>query len=164
MLVVMGVSGSGKSTIGRMLAARLAWPFAEGDDFHSAANIEKMAHGRPLTDEDRGPWLAAIGAWIDGRIAAGGSGVVTCSALKRSYRDVLRRPEVIFVHVTGDRDAIAARVAARHGHFMPAALLDSQLATLEQPGPDERVIAADLSLPPSEIVDEVVAALAERES
>lgn len=159
LLVVMGVSGSGKTTIGRMLAARLSWPFAEGDDFHPPANIDKMASGHPLTDEDRWPWLAAIGRWIDERIEAGDSGVVTCSALKRSYRDVLRRPEVTFVNLTGDRTAIAERVAARHGHFMPAALLDSQLATLEPPDADERVIPVDLALPPSEIADQVVRAL-----
>lgn len=159
LLVVMGVSGSGKTTVGRMLAARLGWQFAEGDNFHPPANIDKMAHGHPLTDEDRRPWLAAIGRWIDERIAAGQDGVVTCSALKRSYRDGLRRPEVAFVHLTGDRDVISRRVAARHGHFMPAALLDSQLSTLEAPGADERVIPVDLALPPSEIVDEVVHAL-----
>lgn len=159
LLVVMGVSGSGKTTVGRMLAARLAWPFAEGDDFHPPANIDKMASGHPLTDEDRWPWLAAIGRWIDERIEAAEDGVVTCSALKRSYRDVLRRPEVAFVHLTGDRAAIAERVAARHGHFMPAALLDSQLATLEPPDADERVIPVDLALPPSEIADQVVRAL-----
>ena len=144
-LVLMGVAGSGKSTVGRLLAARLGWDLGEGDELHPAANIAKMAAGQPLTDIDRGPWLRRVRQWIDQRIAEGRPGIITCSALKRAYRDVLRDPHVVFVHLTGPRTVLAARLDARHGHFMPAALLDSQLATLEPPADDEQAITVDIS-------------------
>lgn len=159
-LVVMGVSGAGKTTVARMLAVRLGWVFADADDFHPQATIDKMARGEQLTDEDRRPWLAAIATWIDGRTVAGSSAVIACPAFKRSYRDVLRTPGVVFVHLTGDRELIAGRIAARHGHFRPAELLDSQLAALEPPGADERAVTVDVSPGPSLIVDEILALLA----
>ncbi len=136
-VVVMGVSGSGKTTVASLLAGRLGWEFEDGDDFHPAANVEKMQSGSPLTDEDRWPWLAAIAAWIDKVRAEGRHGVVTCSGLKRAYRDVLvgGRPDVRLVYLKGDRELIGRRMAARHGHFMPTSLLDSQFRTLEEPGP-----------------------------
>lgn len=141
-LIVAGVSGSGKSTVGAMLADRLRWRFADGDDFHPAANIAKMRLGIPLTDSDRRPWLRAIAAWMDERIAQGESGVIACSALKRSYRDVLLggRPEALLVFLAEDRDELAQRLAARHGHFFPAVLLATQFDTLEPPQPDEHAI------------------------
>jgi gluconokinase len=154
----MGVSGSGKTTVGALLAGRLHWPYAEADDFHPPANVAKMAAGHPLTDDDRWPWLHAIGAWIDERIARGEPGVVTCSALKRKYRDVLRRPEVAVVYLKGDHDLIAQRLAARHGHFFKPALLDSQFADLEEPTPEEHVVTVQIGGTPSEIVDDIVAA------
>lgn len=158
-LVVMGVSGCGKSTIAALLAGRLGWEFAEGDDFHPAANVEKMHAGHPLTDEDRAPWLAELAAWIDAQLAAGTSALVTCSALKRRYRDVLRRPAVVFVYLRGTREQIAHRLAARQGHFMPAALLDSQFADLEEPGPDENEITVDIGESAARVADRIVAEL-----
>ena len=155
-LVVMGVSGCGKSTVAALLAGRLDWPFAEGDDFHPAANVAKMHSGHPLDDEDRRPWLAKVAAWIDERLAQRSGGVVTCSALKRKYRDVLRRDGVLFVYLHGTREQIARRMAARHGHFMPVALLDSQFDDLEEPGSDEDAIRVDIGKTPSEIADEIV--------
>jgi gluconokinase len=146
-LVLMGVSGCGKSTVGGILAGRLGWDLCEGDDLHPRANIEKMAAGHPLTDDDRRPWLLRIRGWIDGHVAAGHPGVVTCSALKRKYRDILRNEHVVFVHLTGSRELLLARLAARQTHFMPAALLDSQLADLEPPGPDEQAITVDIGSP-----------------
>jgi carbohydrate kinase (thermoresistant glucokinase family) len=131
LLVVMGVSGSGKSTVGAALARRLGVPFIDGDDLHSESNVQKMASGHPLTDEDRWPWLARVGQAL---AHAEGTGlVVACSALKKSYRDAIRagEPEAFFLHLTAPRQVLQARVAARHGHFMPASLLDSQLETLE---------------------------------
>lgn len=144
-LVVMGVSGSGKSTVAAMVARRLGWDFAEGDEMHPQANVDKMQAGTPLTDEDRWPWLDVVAGWIRTRLDDGRPGVVTCSALKRSYRDVLRAPGVVFVHVAGDGALIADRMSARSGHFMPTSLLASQLATLELPQADEVhvTIAAD---------------------
>jgi len=141
-LIVAGVSGSGKSTVGAMLADRLHWRFADGDDFHPAANIAKMRLGIPLTDSDRRPWLRAIAAWMDERIAQGESAVIACSALKRSYRDVLLggRPEALLVFLAEDREVLAQRLAARHGHFFPAVLLATQFDTLEPPQPDEHAI------------------------
>jgi carbohydrate kinase (thermoresistant glucokinase family) len=160
-LVVMGVSGAGKTTVARMLAARLGWAFAESDDFHPPANIDKMARGRPLTDDDRRPWLTAVAAWIDGQIRSGHSAVVACPAFKRSYRDMLRAPEVVFVHLAGDRDLLQDRIADRHGHFQPAEVLDAQLAALEPPGADERSVTIDASPGPSDIVDDILARLAD---
>ena len=146
-IVVMGVSGSGKSTVGRVLAERLGWVFQEGDDLHPGPNVTKMRSGVALTDEDRRPWLDRVAAWIEGRLAAGESGVVACSALKRAYRDRLARPEgVVFVHLEVDRSTLEERLAGRRGHYMPAALLASQLATLEEPGVDENVIRVDAKL------------------
>jgi gluconokinase len=148
-IVLMGVSGCGKSTIGGVLQGRLGWELCEGDDLHPAANVEKMAHGHPLTDDDRWGWLDRIREWIDAEIAAGRPAVVTCSALKRRYRDRLRDPHVVFVHLAGSRDLLLARLTARQGHFMPAALLDSQLADLEPPGSDEQAVRIDIGAGPA---------------
>jgi gluconokinase len=141
-LIVAGVSGCGKTTVGTILAAALGWRFADADGFHPAANIAKMHAGIPLADEDRWPWLRAVGAWMDERIARGESAVVACSALKRSYRDMLLggRPEVRMVFLNVDREVLTQRLIARHGHFFPAKLLSTQLDALEPPGPEERVI------------------------
>jgi len=160
-LVFMGVSGSGKTTVGALVAGRLGWNFAEADDFHPAANIAKMRSGIPLDDADRLPWLRAIAAQIDRWRAEGKNGVVTCSALKRPYRDIIigDRPEVRLVYLKGDRDLIAHRLAARHGHFMPPGLLDSQFADLEEPDPEERPIVVSIGDPPSKLAEEVIAAL-----
>jgi len=159
-LVVMGVSGVGKTTLAKALAERLGWTFKEGDELHPAANIAKMKAGIPLTDADRGPWLDAIGGWIDGQLDAGRPGVITCSALKRAYRDRLARPRVIFVFDRLGPEAAAARIAGRKGHFMPPSLLASQFADLEPPGPDEPVIAVDGAQPIAAQVDAVVTHLA----
>jgi len=157
-LVVMGVSGSGKSTIASMLAHRLHWTYEDGDWFHPKSNVEKMHHGEPLTDEDRWPWLHAIAAWIDKTRRDGGHGIVACSALKRAYRDILvgERPDVRLVFLKGSRDLIARRIAARDDHFMPASLLDSQFAALEEPTADERPIVVSIAPHPREIVDAIV--------
>jgi gluconokinase len=146
-VVVMGVSGSGKSTIAGGLARQLGWQLLEGDSFHPAANVAKMHAGTPLTDEDRWPWLRAIAAAMDAVQARGESAVVACSALKRSYRDILLggRPDAILLYPKGSKSLIAHRMAERHGHFMPPALLDSQFATLEEPGPDEHPLIVDIS-------------------
>ncbi|MFB9407448.1 MULTISPECIES: gluconokinase [Dactylosporangium] len=152
--LLMGVAGTGKTTVGGLLAGRLGWQYAEADDFHPVANVEKMAAGTPLTDADRRPWLDAIGAWIDERAAAGESGVVTCSGLKRAYRDRLRhgRPQVRVVFLEGSRELITRRLTARHGHFMRVEMLDSQFADLEPPTPDEGVTEVSVEPPPGEIV------------
>ena len=138
-VVVMGVSGVGKTTVATRLAAALGRTFAEGDDFHPEANVAAMAAGVPLSDEDRWPWLRSIGAWMSAETAAGRSAVVTCSALRRSYRDLLRedRPEVVFCHLIADPDLTRERVSHRTDHYMPASLLPSQLAALEPLQPDE---------------------------
>lgn len=161
-LVVMGVSSSGKTTVGAMLAGRLHWQFADADSFHSAANIAKMHSGVPLDDADRKPWLQAIADQIDRWRAAKQHAVVTCSALKRSYRAVIigDRPDVRLIYLKGDRDLIWRRIVARHGHFMPPSLLDSQFATLEEPGPDEHPLTVSIGKPAPEIVDDIVAQLA----
>jgi gluconokinase len=156
-LVVMGVSGCGKSTLAALLAQRLDWRLQEGDALHPQANVDKMAAGQPLDDADRWPWLRLVAAWIDARAAAGEPGIVTCSALKRAYRDVLRRDFVRFVHLTGDRPLLAQRMLERSGHYMPASLLDSQLATLEPPDADEDAIAIDIALAPEAQVEAVLA-------
>jgi gluconokinase len=165
-IVVMGVSGSGKSTIASMLAHRLHWTYEDGDWFHPKSNVEKMHHGEPLTDEDRWPWLRAIAAWIDKTRRDGSHGIVACSALKRAYRDILvgERPDVRLVFLKGDRDLVARRIAARNGHFMPSSLLDSQFATLEEPVADERPIVVSIAPHPREIVDAIVRKLAVAET
>lgn len=160
-LVVMGVSGAGKTTLGLAIAERLGWPFKEGDELHPPANVAKMKAGHPLTDADRGPWLAAIAAWIDAWLAVGQSGVITCSALKRAYRERLDagRPPVTFVFIRLSEAATAARIGGRKGHFMPASLLASQFADLEPPGADEPVVIVDGAAPVPAQVDAVVAYL-----
>ncbi|MFJ3305745.1 gluconokinase [Streptomyces sp. NPDC086549] len=159
-VAVMGVAGTGKTTIGPLLAARLGAPYAEGDDFHPQANIDKMSAGVPLDDADRWPWLDAIGTWADGRRGLGG--VVSCSALKRSYRDRLRAtaPGIVFVHLTGSRKLIEDRMSHRRGHFMPTALLDSQFATLQPLQADEAGVSVDVSGSPEEIAERAAEALA----
>ena len=160
--VVMGVSGSGKTTIGRALARRLGWLFQEGDALHPPENVAKMSAGYPLDDADRAPWLAAIAALIDEWRARGKAGVITCSALKRRYREVIigDRPGVRLVYLAGSRALIAERLAARRGHFMPASLLDSQFATLEPPLPKECAIAVSVDAPVAAIVARIAASLA----
>lgn len=158
-LVVMGVSGSGKSTVAALLAGHLGWSFLEGDDVHPAANVEKMAAGIPLTDEDRLPWLAAIADDVEERIGAGRPVVVTCSALRRRYRDVLRRDDLVFVHLAGSREVVAGRLASRLNHFMPTTLLDSQFDALEPLGPDERHVTVDVGRAPEEEIAEIVETL-----
>ena len=160
-IVVMGVSGSGKSTIASMLAQRLHWVYEDADWFHPKSNIEKMHHGEPLNDEDRWPWLRAIAEWIDATRSAGGHGVVACSALKRAYRDILigDRRDVRLVFLKGDRDLISRRIAARADHFMPSTLLESQFATLQEPQADERPIVVTIVPHPREIVEAIVSEL-----
>jgi gluconokinase len=157
----MGVSGCGKSSVGALLAARLSCPFAEGDDYHPEANRAKMAAGIPLQDEDRQDWLLALQERIRAARLQGESLVLSCSALKRRYRDLLRAgdPDLVFVHLHGPRELIAQRMAARPGHFMPTSLLDSQLADLEALGTDEAGIVVDIHQGPAHIVDEVLARL-----
>ncbi len=163
--VVMGVSGSGKTTVSALLAAALGCQFQEGDDLHPRENVEKMHGGTPLTDADRMAWLHKIAEEIDGWRARGESGVMTCSALKRSYRDIIigDRPDVTLVYLKGSHDLIRLRMAARHEHFMPVALLDSQFATLQEPTPDEHPITVDVGGRPTEIVAEIVHQLEDRQ-
>ena len=160
-IVVMGVSGSGKSTVAALLAERLHWIYEEGDTFHPQSNIKKMHGGEPLTDQDRLPWLHAIATWIDEMRKAGNCGVVSCSALKRWYRDILigERTDVALVFLKGDLELIVQRIAARSDHFMSPDLLESQFATLEEPGDDERPIVVSIKPPPREIVEKIVAKL-----
>jgi carbohydrate kinase (thermoresistant glucokinase family) len=157
-IVVMGVSGCGKSTVAEMLAHRLGWHFAEADEFHPPANVAKMKSGVPLTDEDRAPWLAAIAAHIDAARASETPTVVTCSALKRRYRDVIvgHRSDVALVYLKGDYETIAQRMAARAHHYMPVSLLQSQFDALEEPGPDERPVTVSIDHPPERIVERLV--------
>ena len=163
--VVMGVSGSDKTTVAVLLAAALGCQFQEGDDIHPAANVEKIHGGTPLTDADRWPWLQKIAEEIDGWHARGESGVMTCSALKRSYRDIIigNRPDVTLVYLKGSNDLIRRRMAARHEHFMPVALLDSQFAALQEPTPDEHPITVDVGGRPAEIAEEIVHQLEQRQ-
>lgn len=160
-VVIMGVAGSGKTTLALELTRRLGWPYAEADDFHPRGNLAKMAARVPLTDEDRWPWLEAIRDWLTGEARAGRSTIVTCSALRLAYRDVLRQAEgrVRFVHLTADPALLSARLAQRSGHFMPAVLLPSQLATLETlvAGEDGVAIMADVL--PDAVADRAVEAL-----
>lgn len=153
LVVVMGVTGSGKSTVGTALAARLGVPFADADDFHSPRNVAKMRAGTPLDDVDRLPWLRSISEWLGQQRETGA--VVTCSALKRLYRDVLREaaPDLTFLHLDGDKEVVRGRVAGRAGHFMPESLVQSQFDALEPLGEDERGLVVPLDLPVSEIVD-----------
>jgi len=160
-LVLMGVSGSGKTTVGALLAGRLGWRAAEADDFHPPQNIAKMKSGVPLDDTDRLPWLEAIAAQIDRWRSEGKRGVVTCSALKRRYRDIIvgDRADVRLVFLKGARELIADRLAARLGHFMPPALLESQFAALEEPTPEERPVVVPIDEPPNELAERIIAAL-----
>ncbi len=157
-VVVMGVSGSGKTTVAALLAAALGCQFQEGDDLHPRENVEKMHGGTPLTDADRMGWLHKIAEEIHGWRARGESGVLTCSALKRSYRDIIigSRPGVTLVYLKGSYDLIRWRMLARHEHFMPVALLDSQFATLQEPTPVEHPITVDVSGRPADIAVEIV--------
>jgi gluconokinase len=157
-VVVMGVSSSGKTTVAKLLAETLGWQYQEGDALHPPENVAKMSSGTPLTDADRLPWLRAIAARIDEWRSRGEPGVVTCSALKHAYRDIIvgNRPDVVLVYLKGSHDLIAARMAARKGHFMPTALLDNQFATLEEPSADERAITIDVGETPFRIVQEIM--------
>jgi gluconokinase len=158
-VIVAGVSGCGKTTIGALLAGRTGWPFADGDSFHPPANIAKMAEGLPLTDEDRRPWLDAICDWLDQQIGAGQSAILACSALKRAYRDQLvrARPEVTIAMLVIPQDVVKRRLTARHGHFFNPDLLSSQFGDLEMPKPDEaRVIAVPVRDRPEQTADEVM--------
>jgi gluconokinase len=160
-LIVMGVSGCGKSTIGALLARRLRWEFEDADWFHPPSNVDKMHNGIPLSDEDRWPWLDALAAWIDKARGSGGHGVIACSALKRRYRDVLigDRTDVRLVYLKGDETLIARRLAVRHEHFMPQSLLHSQFEALEEPGSDENPITVSIEPEPREIVARILSAL-----
>jgi gluconokinase len=157
-LVVMGVSGSGKSTIAEHLANRIGWIFEDGDQFHPASNISKMHAGQPLTDDDRWPWLRAIAAEIDRVYRAGGHVVIACSALKRAYRDILvhGRRDVRIVYLDGTQQLIAERLAKRTGHFMPPDLLPSQFRTLEPPGSDENPVTVSIDASIEAVVDDIV--------
>jgi gluconokinase len=157
-LVVMGVSGSGKSTIADHLARRLGWAYEDADRFHPASNVAKMSAGHPLTDEDRWPWLQAIADEIDRLAASGERAVIACSALKHAYRNILvhGRDDVRIIFLDGAQDLIAARLVARKGHFMPPGLLASQFATLERPGADERPIIVSIDAPVGAIVDDIL--------
>jgi gluconokinase len=157
-LIVMGVAGSGKTTIAQALAERIGWHFEDGDAFHPPSNVEKMRNGHPLTDEDRWPWLRAIAAEIDRTGDASGHIVIACSALKRTYRDILigKRTGVRLIYLKGSREVIGERLRARRGHFMPPQLLDSQFTTLEEPGRDENAVVVDVAPAVDAIVDNVV--------
>lgn len=160
-LVIMGVSGSGKTTLAQILAERLGWPYAEADEFHPQANIDKMSAGVALTDEDRWPWLAAMRNWLSEEARSGRSTIVTCSALRLAYRDVLREAEgrVRFVHLTADPDVIGPRLGRRAGHFMPPSLLPSQFATLEPLVEGEDGVVVVVDVPPEAVADRALAAL-----
>jgi gluconokinase len=157
-VVIAGVAGSGKTTVGRLLARRLGWPFADGDEFHPAANVAKMEAGAPLTDADRWPWLQAIAAWMNAKAEAGESAVVACSALKRRYRELLlsANPAVRMVFLVIPHDADEARLGTRRGHFFPRQLLDSQFADLEMPAPPEPVLIVATTGTPEETSDEIM--------
>jgi gluconokinase len=160
-VVVLGVSGAGKTTVARAVADRLGWPFAEADEFHPAANVEKMRAGHPLDDSDRRPWLEALHAYVVAEAAAGRSVVMTCSCLKRAYRETLTAglPAVFFVQLEVPRAVLEERLRNRVGHYMPASLLGSQLDTLEPLGPDEPGIIVRADHPPAEVIETVLAKL-----
>jgi carbohydrate kinase (thermoresistant glucokinase family) len=157
-VVFMGVSGSGKSTVAEAVNDRLGWEFAEGDDFHPQANVEKMSAGRPLTDEDRIPWLEALAAWARERDRTGTPTLMSCSALRRSYRDILRRggEQTFFVHLAGDKGLLLERMNSREQHFMPPNLLESQLDTLEPLGDEESGMVLDVADPPDRLAEQVL--------
>lgn len=159
-LLLMGVSGCGKTTTAQRLSRRLGWTFRDGDTFHPPTNVEKMASGQPLTDDDRWPWLDAIGLWIDEQRLANANAIVTCSALKRTYRQRLLhgRPDVQLVYLKGSRSLIADRISRRRNHFMPAKLLDSQFSTLEEPLGHERPLVVNVAMPPNRVVERILTA------
>ena len=161
-LVVMGVSGSGKTTVAALLAGRLGWELGDADDWHSPANVRKMHGGTPLTDDDRWPWLASIAAWIDATRSTGQHAILACSALKRAYRDVLigDRHDVRLVYLRGEEALIQERQAARLNHYMPASLVHSQFEALEVPGADESPLIVDVVLPARDVVDQIVELMA----
>lgn len=165
-VVVMGVSGSGKTTVSALLAAALGCRFQEGDDLHPAENVEKMHNGTPLTDADRMPWLHRIAGEVDTWRAHGEAGVLACSALKRSYRDIIigARPDVVLVYLRGSHNLIRQRMAERHAHFMPVALLDSQFASLQEPTPDEHPITVDVDNRPADIAAQIVRQIEARQA
>jgi carbohydrate kinase (thermoresistant glucokinase family) len=160
-VVLMGVSGCGKSTVGSLLAQHLQWEFGDGDWLHPPSNVDKMHRGVALTDDDRVPWLGAIAAWIDEKRRSQARGVITCSALKRRYREILvgGRGDVRLVYLKGDEPLIARRLATRHEHFMPASLLRSQFEALEEPGPDENPIVVSIEPSPVDIATQIASAL-----
>lgn len=162
-VVLTGVTGAGKSAIAGILAKQLGWDLAEGDDLHPASNVAKMSAGTPLTDEDRWPWLERVAAWIQNHTSTGMPGIITCSALKRSYRDKLSGNNVVFAHLTASKDVIGHRLAARKDHFMPAALLDSQIAALEPPEADENAVSIMVGRTPSEVAAEIICRLSLRQ-
>ena len=161
-ILLMGVAGSGKTTLGDALAREFAWPYRDADSFHPQANIDKMSRGEALTDDDRWPWLDAIAAWMDERRAQNLRGIVSCSALKRVYRDrlLVGRPDVRLVYLSGSQDVIGKRMSRREGHFMPTALLESQFATLEEPSEDENPIVVPIDSTPRRIAESILAAFA----
>jgi gluconokinase len=161
-MIIMGVSGSGKSTVGALLARRLHWEFEDADWLHPPSNVDKMHNGIPLTDEHRRPWLEAVATWIDNTRRAGEHAVVACSPLKRRYRDILigDHTDVRLVYLRGDETLIARRIATRHEHFMPRSLLHSQFEALEEPGPDEAPITVSIEPQPREVVAQILSALA----
>lgn len=157
-LVVMGVSGAGKTTIAERLAERLGWPMGDADEYHSEASVEKMEAGTPLTDEDRVPWLGEVRDWIDEQSTKRQNTVMACSALKRSYRDILREADahVVFVHLSADHDVLASRIGSRKGHFMPSRLLESQIEDLESLDSDEAGITVDVADSPERITETIL--------
>jgi gluconokinase len=155
-LVIMGVSGSGKSTVAAILAGQLGWDLQEGDDLHPKTNVDKMAAGIALTDDDRWPWLDRVADWIRDHTVAGVPGIITCSALKRVYRDRMRGEHVVFVHIAGSKDNIGKRLAARTDHYMPTSLLDSQFATLEPPDRDENALEVAIGRKPADEAAEII--------
>ena len=155
-LVIMGVSGSGKSTVAAILAGQLGWDLQEGDDLHPGTNVDKMAAGIALTDDDRWPWLDRVADWIRDHTTAGVPGIITCSALKRVYRDRMSGEHVVFVHIAGSKDTIGKRLAARTDHYMPTSLLDSQFATLEPPDRDENALEVDIGHKPADEAAEII--------